>query len=88
MPPEVGLDVGRHAQREHTILPANAESMDLMFGSGQVHREIGLQDIHHQLVQLDTVDARELAPQKFQVHANIRADIEKEITMCRGRFGD
>ena len=80
--------VGRHAQREHTILLAKADSMDLMFGSGQVHREIGLQDIHHQLVRLDTVDAREPAPHKGRGHADIRADIEKKITMCRGRFGD
>ena len=59
-----------------------------MFGSGQFHREISLQDIHHQLVRLDTVNAPEPGPHKSRGHANIRTDIDKEITMCRGRFGD
>ena len=62
--------------------------MDLIFGSGRVHPEIGLQDIHHQLVRLDAVDSPEPPSRKDQGHGDIRTDIEKEITMCRGRFDD
>ena len=80
--------VGRHAQRKQTILLAKVDSVDLMFGSGQIHREIGLQAIHHQLVRLDAVDTPEPPSHKGRGHADIRTDIEKKITMYLIRFGD
>ena len=79
--------VGWQAQCKHTFLLAKADNIELIFGSGQVHGEIGLQDIHHQLIRLDAVDTPEPSRHKGRGPDDIRTDIEKKITVCRGRFG-